>query len=505
MTGFLPSSGDFPSNFELGRPECPSPLLFAGVVFSGAVKTTDASAGTGLPRAAAGWRWPAFGRAGTVLAELFPEARPLPRRLPRSLIVAIYVLSVAAGTLLMLARYVNEPPWQSIYAEDYPVFLVPALAHPWHSLLESYAGYLQLVPRIIGLAVSQLPIRAAAAGFAIIGAAVAAACALFVFHASSGLVRNPLLRVLLGLSVLLLPVALLEIADCGVNTPWYLEMALFWALLWRPPSWAGAVLAAVIGFASASSNITASVFVILVIIRIIALPRVREHVVSIGWALGCLTQVPYFLTSTSASGSRLSTLATPAQSTGFYGHDVVLPAFGWHLSWVLRHWWDRDTALILVGGILVLIVAAVLIAGTTRVRLFTVTALGFGFVFTIFAATVTYWVTTNKIIPSNEPGARYTCLPIVLITAVLIVATDAFFVSAGRRAVTVIVATVALIGVLCIGWIPDFRYVAQRNQAPLWAPVAAQWLATCQHHDSIRYEDGYFKNEIFTIPCSRIR
>lgn len=475
------------------------------MVFSGTVKTTDASAGTGPPRTAAGSHQPAFGRVGAALAELFPEARPLSGRLPRSLIVAIYVLSVVVGTLLMLARYVNVAPWQSIYAEDYPVFLVPALAHPWHSLLESYAGYLQLVPRIIGLAVSQLPIRAAAAGFAIIGAAVAAACALFVFHASSGLVRNPLMRVLLGLSVLLLPVALLEIADCGVNTPWYLEMALFWAMLWRPPTRTGAALAAVIGFAAASSNITASVFAILVIIRIIALPRVREHVVSIGWALGCLTQVPYFLTSTSAQGSRLSTLATPVQSTGFYSRDVVLPAFGWHISWVLRDWWDRNTALILVGGILLLIVVAVLIAGTTRVRLFTVTALGFGFVFTVFAATVTWWVTVNKITTSNEPGARYSCLPIVLITAVLIVATDAFFVSAGRRAVTAIFATVALIGVLCIGWVPDFRYVAQRNQAPLWAPIASQWLATCQHHDTIRYEDGYFKNEIFTIPCSRIR
>jgi len=147
----------------------------------------------------------------------------------------------------------------------------------------------------------------------------------------------------------------------------------------------------------------------------------------------------------------------------------------------------------------------VLIAGTTRVRVFTVTALGFGFVFTVFAATVTWWVTVNSVFPSNEPGARYTCLPILLITAVLIVATDAFFVSAGRRAVTSIVATLALIGVLCIGWIPDFRYVAQRNQVGHWAPRAAQWLATCQHHDVIRYKDGYFNGEIFIIPCSRIR
>jgi hypothetical protein len=443
-----------------------------------------------------------------VLADLFPEARPLPGRLPRWLIVALYGLGLVVGTLLMLARYVNEAPWQSIYAEDFPVYLVPALADPWHSLLDSYAGYLQLVPRLIGQVVSLLPIKAAAAGFAIIGSAIDAACALFVFHASSGHVRSTLLRVLLGLSVLLLPVALLEIAASGVNTPWYLEMALFWALLWRPPTWAGAVLAGVIGFAAGSGNTTAAVFVIIVIIRIIALPRVRDQVVSIGWALGCLTQVPYLLTSTSQSTSRLSKLATSGQSTGFYVHDVVLPAFGWHVSWLLRHWWDRNTAMFAVSGILILMVAVVLIAGTTQVRLFTVTALGFGFLFTVFAATVTWWVTYNPVTPSNEPGARYSCLPIVLITAVLIVATDAFFVSAGRRAGPAIVATVALIGVLCIGWVPDFRYVAQRNQARPWAPVAAQWLETCQHHDEIRYLDGYFstpRGEIFVIPCSRIR
>src|SRR5580698_9275507 len=139
---------------EQGHPECPSPR----VVFSGAVKTSDASTGTGPPRAAAASGRHALGRASAVLAELFPEARPLPGRLPRWLIVALYVLAVVAGTLLILARYVNQAPWQSIYAEDFPVFLVPALADPWHSLFQAYAGYLQLVPRLIGQAVSLLPI-----------------------------------------------------------------------------------------------------------------------------------------------------------------------------------------------------------------------------------------------------------------------------------------------------------------------------------------------------------
>ena len=494
------------------------------MVGSGTVRTRDTSAPTGTAAATGGH---VFGRIGALLTELFPqpELRQPELRQPepaesarwrgsRPLIVAAYALSLVAGAVLVLARYVGTPPWRSIYAEDFPVYLAEALAHPWHSVFASYAGYLQLLPRIIGQLVSLLPIRDAAAEFAGSGALIAAACALFVFHASSGHVRSLVLRALLGLSVLLLPVALLQIADSGVNTPWYLEMALFWALLWRPPTRTGVALAAIIGFAAASSNVTSVVFAILVLMRIIALPRVREHAVSIGWALGCLLQLPYFLRSGSSSGSRLSKLATPGQSVSFYGHDVVLPAFGWHVSWVLRHWWDRNYALILVGAVLAIIVVCVLIAGSPRVRLFTAVALGFGFVFTVVAADVTWWVTINGVIPDAEPGARYTCLPIVLITAVLIVAVDALFVSGslsvGRRPVTAVIAIVGLIAVLCVGWIPDFRYTAPRNQAPLWAPIADQWLRTCQspsagQHSAVRYKDSYDNYVILIIPCSRIR
>jgi hypothetical protein len=395
-----------------------------------------------------------------------------------------------------------------------PVYLVEALAHPWHSLFTPYAGYLQLTPRIIGQFVSLLPLRDAAAAFAIAGALVTSGCALFIFRVSTGHVRHPLTRALLALSVILLPVALLQIANSVVNSPWYLLMALFWAMLWRPRSAGGMAGAALLGFAAATSNITAVVFVVLVVARLIALPRVREHAVTAGWLAGCLVQLPYFLHSGSSSSSRLSMLATPGQSVAFYGHDVVLPAFGWHLSWVLRHWWDRNYALLFVGGLLAITVIAVLVTGTARVRAFTVAALIFGFLFAAFASTVTYWVTINGVKPVGEPGARYTCLPILLITAVLIVAVDARFLGGERPAdagqrqwprPASVVAVIGLVAVLCVGWIPDFRYLAGRTTAPLWAPTADQWLDACQHSDAIRYHETYGTNTMLVIPCSRIR
>jgi hypothetical protein len=410
-----------------------------------------------------------------------------------------YVVAIVAGAVLSLARYVGTPPWKSVYAEDYGIYLVQALAHPWRSIFYSYAGYEQLVPRLIGQFVSMLPLHDAAAGFAITGALIASACAAFVFHASAGHVRSTFLRGMLALSILLLPVALQEIANAGVNTPWYLLIALFWALLWRPKSAAGMAVAALLGFAAASSNITAVVFVVLIVVRLVALPRLREHAVTLGWLAGCLVQVPYVLTSSSTTSSRLSHLATPAQSASFYGHDVLLPAFGWHVSWLLRDWVDRNYGVVIMGGLIAVGVAVVLITGPTRVRLFTVTAMLFGFLFAAFAGTVTWWVTTNFVKFDFEPGARYTCLPILLITAVAIVAVD------NIRGHWKLAAVLALIAVMITGWVPDFRYSAHRTQAPAWPPVLSQWVATCQHQDEVRFSGSYVNYGTMVIPCSKVR
>ena len=180
-----------------------------------------------------------------VLAGLFPApAEPAPRTgLACWAFLLVQVAAVALGALVMLARIGGRPAWDSVYAEDPGIYLPAALAHPWY-LLQSYGGYLQLVPRLIGQIAALLPIRYASVPFAVGGALVASACGLFAYHASAGHVSSRWLRALLGLSVVLLPVAQLEIADNGVNSIWYLLVALFWAALWRPRSGAGAAVAA---------------------------------------------------------------------------------------------------------------------------------------------------------------------------------------------------------------------------------------------------------------------
>ena len=293
-----------------------------------------------------------------VLADLFPApAEPAPRAgLARWAFLLVQVAVVALGALVMLARIGGRPAWDSVYAEDPGIYLPAALAHPWH-LLQSYGGYLQLVPRLIGQIAALLPIRDASVVFAVGGALVASACGLFAYHASAGHVSSRWLRALLGLSVVLLPVAQLEIADNGVNSIWYLLVALFWAALWRPRTRAGAAVAAVVAFAAAASSSLALLFAPLFAARAIVVPRrPREHAATAGWALGCLLQVLVILTS------HLSRLGPhdPVDAVLYYAHEVLLPALGWHLSWHLRDIVGLTGATALAGGFIVVVLASVL-------------------------------------------------------------------------------------------------------------------------------------------------
>ena len=162
---------------------------------------------------------PAGGRGGSarsrldrvraVLAPLFPQAPQAPRSRGAAVIGRLAdLVAVAAGAWILLERQIGVPAWNSIWAEDHEIFLPGALLHPWSSLFQPYDGYLELLPRLIAEGVARLPLSDAAVAFALAGATIASCCAVFVFHACSGHVRTPALRVLLAVSVLLLPTAI---------------------------------------------------------------------------------------------------------------------------------------------------------------------------------------------------------------------------------------------------------------------------------------------------------
>lgn len=446
-------------------------------------------------------------RAIGVLRELFPEPpEPGPRRVPRSLSALLQVAAVLLGVLVMLARVPGRdfPAWDGIYAEDLKIFLPQALQNPWHLLVPD-DGYIELVPRLIAQFVTYLPLREAAAAFSIAGALVTAGCALFIFHVSAGHVRSPVLRFALALAVVLLPIALMEIADSGVDAPWYMDFALFWAVLWRPRRRAGMAGAAAIGFFTAASTLMTVVFAPLLLARVLALPRLREHAVTAGWAAGCLLQLPYVVSNLASVHSRASHPAAPGLVFAFYGHGVALPALGWRLAWWLQSAAGRNGATLIVGAILAVFFGWALITQRGQPRVFVVAALLTGLLFAVFGAVISSNLPGLPVTQNIEHGSRYTTLPIFLIDAAAIVAVDSFIRHRQFRLQTVAAVT-ALVGVLSVGWITDFRYKGFRSDLALnWPPVAAAWLHACQHApDGIIYEQAG-STVLKPIPCARLR
>ena len=475
----------------------------------------------------------AYPRAGgfrTALATLFPIAPTVPPG-PGGLLrerpvrVAIEILAVLVAAVVMLPRVAHIPAWKMVYAEDNGVFLVGALAHPW-DLLAPFGGYVELVPRILGQIVSLLPVFDAARVFAVSGALIAAVCALFTYHASEGYIRSPWLRAMLGAALILLPLAPIEMADNGVASPWYLLPAAFWAVMWRPRTRWGMLAAALMAFAATSSEIVTVIYVPLLVIRVIALPRWREHAVTIGFLLGLLAQVPAILSDYTRHAQRLHGYGSLLASVKFYFHAFVLRSVGWHLSWWVQKLLGLNGATAVVGAFLLAVLAWVLITGDRQVRVFAVLATVIGFVEVMIVATVpgppgAGWVALGVAHPNFQPGSRYTALPVMLLDAMVIVAVDTFIRRRGAVTSTptplprdgwrgprpwALIAVTALTCALALGWMSDYRYyIPSRVSQGYWSHTVHYWLEACARSKTGEISLSTWHAPKATVPCSRIR
>jgi hypothetical protein len=458
----------------------------------------------------------------SVLGALFPvldEAAPRSRG-SRLTGAALQVAAVALGAGLLLLRIPGVPPWDSLYLDDYGTFYARALEHPWQ-LFSPQHGYVQVLPHLIAQLATYVPVGQVPMVFAVSGALIAAACGLYVFHASAGHIRSRTLRALLGAVIVLLPITPLEIADNTLGAPWYMMLALFWAVLWRPRTRAGMAVTAVLALATAASTSIAFLYAPLLAIRLYVLRRPREHAVTAGWLAGCLMQVPVIVSSYTGGRSPLDKPSASGMSLSFYAHDAVLPSLGWHLSWWLQSLAGRDGATVIVAVVLAVVFGMILITQPQN-RLFVTTALLVGFYFTVFSTTlVAYQSTSPPVTPSLEFGSRYTVLPIFLIQAAIIVGVDRTLRQWGRKrpespaagrpalAPWTAVAAMALIAVIVVSWVPDFRY---QNAARIayttgrWQVIVRQWRHDCAVSRTGEISEKVMRAIPFhqTIPCDRL-
>ena len=454
---------------------------------------------------------PTAGVLRGALGELFPSAPEAPARArgARVLGAVVQVAAVGIASVAMLLRVPGRPAWRTIFGDDYFEFLAGAIQHPWH--WRAYGGYVQVLPRFIAQVVSYLPLTDASLAFALAGVVVAACGALFIFHASAGHIESVKLRALLAVALVLLPVAPMELIGSGVETPWYLLPALFWAMLWRPRTRPAMAVAAAVGFLTMASNILAALLAPLLVARLYVLRRPREHAVSAGWLAGCLVQATFVISGVLHGHSRLYLKhATPGQSLVFYGHDVVLlPSLGWHTSWWLRSFAGANGAAAIAAVVLAVSFGLILVT-QPGARLFVVTAVAVGFIFTAISVSINGGPAAKPMLPTEVLGTRYTIMADFLIVSALIVGADHALRSrahdrrrqgASLKSVT---AVTALVVFLAATWAVDFRYTGLRTTtAWSWAPIAAKWERDCAHSRTGEITETVYTKP-WTLPCRNI-
>jgi len=360
---------------------------------------------------------------------LFPQALSAASAPPasgagrRARFAAFYLGAFCLAVASQLLRLTPVPAWDTIWAEDYGIFLVQALQHPWH-LFIPYNGYEQLVPRIFGQVASMVPLPRASEFDAVGGSVLDVCCAFYCYYASEGFIRSRALRVILVTAILLVGIAPIEVVANPTNSQWYLMCALFFGVLWRPRSRAGKIASALVAFLTTSTNPIALIFAPVLAIRLLVLRQPREHAVLAGYAAGWIPQAIVIVSTYGARTQRVTSTATIGQTVPYYFHWVPLRALGWHLSWWLSQAVGWNGATIIIGVVILAVLGWAMTQGR-RVQVFVVLAVLLGFVQTILSATITPIATASAPTSSWEMASRYTLMPIVALDAAAIVGVDA--------------------------------------------------------------------------------
>jgi hypothetical protein len=343
--------------------------------------------------------------------------------LGRSEFALLLLALLALAAVLQVFRVGPSAALGAFWAEDGAVFLQGGLLQgSFDAVFSPYAGYLVVVPRLIGEVGNLVPLADAPVAISLTAALVVALSGVAVWHASASLIRNPYLRGTLVLVTVLSPVAGLEAVAAAAYVSWYMLFASFWLLLWRPATTQGAVLAALFILATALSNPGIWYFAPLFALRLLAARDRRDALILGSYALGAAIQLPVTLAS---SENTVEPVWTSHIWTAFVQRVVDGAALGESLggeAWSSYGWPFLIALLVVLGGCLLV----GLLRSTPSARYFAAiaipTALGM-FVISTYQRAVGF-VMTWPPHASSGLGGRYTIVPALLLVSLALVLID---------------------------------------------------------------------------------
>jgi hypothetical protein len=229
---------------------------------------------------------------------LFPSAPSGTTTLGRGESVTLVLAFLALAMILQVFRAGPTYAINGLWAEDGAVFVQGAISHGFvDAVTSTYAGYLVVVPRLIGELGVLVPLRDTAATVAILSTALVALSGLVVWFASAGHIRNPYLRGALAALTVVTPVASLEAISSASYVSWYLLFATFWILLWRPKTAWGTGLASLFVLATWLSSPGVLFFAPVAALRAFVGRDRRDLTIVGAYVLGAAIQLPVVASS----------------------------------------------------------------------------------------------------------------------------------------------------------------------------------------------------------------
>ena len=409
------------------------------------------------------------------------------------------VAFVALGTAIALLRQPGFHSWNTIWAEDGAVYANDALHLPaLTTLTKPYAGYVQLVPRLLALPIRLLPTAWYAPWFAVTGAVVTSLVGLMVVHSAEGWIDNRGLRWLLGLALVAAPTAAYELNANVVNLNWVMLAASFWVIASRRRGPAETTLRGVVLVVAALSTPVMAIMVPFALV-VTVLRRTREDVAmlaSLLVGLGLQAVLVHGATTPVAVSEHDYTQAT---------HGFFVRVLG---SMVVGEKWLPDlfpthNRLLIVGTVAV-VVAVVVASRVWRLhfdRAWLVggaVVTGVGAYVAIVVGRGTNWMPLLYAGKYAPAGSRYMYVPIFLLLSALFVLVDASHLDWLMILVSiwVVVVSASSLGV-----------EGPRSLGPAWAVGVRQAQVACRAHPD--QADALIPMSPIgwraTIPCSRLR
>lgn len=386
---------------------------------------------------------------------------------------------VAVAVALQLWRNRTSPAFDVVWAEDGDVFLDDALSSaPGTTLFEPYAGYLHVLPRIIGEAVSFFPVHYAALLLAGSAALVVALLSVYVYVVARPLIPSPAARAGLAGLMVLLPAAGFETNASVANLHWYLLVATALTFLVVPATRSGAALGTAVAALCALSDPLAALLLPLVLLRGLRQPA-RAWWAPAAVVVGLAMQLTAVLTSYEPN---VYGEVVPGDIPRVYGLRVAGSfLFGdRHLDTVagLGAVWPAYLCLLLVVALLVYL----LVTSAPAARRWVVVFSGYSVLFLVVTVGLRG---TEEFFPGTFTylGSRYTVVPLFFLYAAVLTALGTPRPDARGESVRTPLLQAFL---LVTGALVVLNYgsvVSVRDAGPGWRETVDQARAVCAEAD----------------------